>query len=364
MNNRKTRDPALDIIRCIALLSVICVHFFLNTSFYDDTVAGMHMLVMTVMRSSFLICVPLFLMLTGYLVQSKEPNKKYYLKITRILYVYLVTSLICGLFGIYFLGIYTVPGAILGVLSYETAHYAWYIEMYLGFFLLIPFLNTMYDGLQTQKKKQLLLASLLLLTALPSVLNIYNLYALFDLSWWAMPSQSPNCVKIVPDWWANLYPVTYFFLGKYLREYSVKYKPGQIAVCSILVFLFAGIFNYYRCYGNVFIWGPWQEYNSLLVTAQSVLVFCFFLKLDCSRLPSAVKKVFAKISDISLGAYLISWIFDSIVYAKLNNAIPSLQQQLVWFPVTVILVLTGSLVCAYLIDLSYALIMKKSIRQQ
>ena len=60
MNNRKTRDPALDIIRCIALLSVICVHFFLNTSFYDDTVAGIPMLIMTVMRSCFLICVLMY----------------------------------------------------------------------------------------------------------------------------------------------------------------------------------------------------------------------------------------------------------------------------------------------------------------
>lgn len=359
MNNIKTRDPALDIIRCIALLSVICVHFFLNTSFYDDTVAGIPMLIMTVMRSSFMICVPLFLMLTGYLAQSKEPNKKYYHKITRILYVYLITSLICGLFGIFFLGIYTVPSAILGVLSFETAHYAWYIEMYLGFFLLIPFLNTMYDALQTQKKKQVLIVTLLLLTALPSVLNIYNLYAIFDLNWWAMPSRSPNCVKIVPDWWGNLYPVTYFFLGKYLREYSIKYKPSQLAVWSILVFLFAGIFNYYRSYGNIFIWGPWQVYSSLLVTAQSVLVFSLFLKLDCSRLPAAIQNVFAKISDISLGAYLISWIFDSIVYTRLNDAIPSLQQKLIWFPVTVTLVLAGSLMCAYLIDLSYSLIAKK-----
>ena len=361
MNNRKTRDPALDIIRCIALLSVICVHFFLNTSFYDDTVAGIPMLIMTVMRSSFLICVPLFLMLTGYLVQSKEPSKKYYHKITRILYVYLITSLICGLFGIFFLGIYTVPSAILGILSFETAPYAWYIEMYLGFFLLIPFLNTMYDVLQTQKKKQVLIVTLLLLTALPSVLNIYNLYAIFDLNWWAMPSRSPNCVKIVPDWWANLYPVTYFFLGKYLREYSIKYKPSQLAVWAILVFLFAGIFNYYRSYGGIFIWGPWQVYSSLLVTAQSVLVFSFFLKLDCSRLPAAIQNMFAKISDISLGAYLISWIFDSIVYTRLNDAIPTLQQKLIWFPVTVTLVLAGSLMCAYLIDLSYSLIAKKRI---
>ena len=174
-----------------------------------------------------------------------------------------------------------------------------------------------------------------------------------------MPSQSPNCLKVIPDWWSNIFPITYFFLGKYLREYSIKFKLSQIAVSGIFVFLFAGIFNYYRSYGRPFVWGLWHEYGSFLVTLQSTLVFCFFIKLKYNKLPQAIQNVFAKISDISLGAYLISWIFDSIVYTRLNDAIPSLQQKLIWFPVTVTLVLAGSLMCAYLIDLSYSLIAKK-----
>ena len=47
MNTKKFRDPALDIIRCIALLCVVSVHFFLYSEFYNETVAGIDMLIMS-----------------------------------------------------------------------------------------------------------------------------------------------------------------------------------------------------------------------------------------------------------------------------------------------------------------------------
>lgn len=359
MNGKRTRDPALDIIRSIALLCVICVHFFWNTEFYETTVTGRAMLIMSVMRSCFIICVPLFMMLTGYLIKSKEINKGYYLKIVRILYTYVMASLVCGLFSKNVLHDSTILGVILGIFTYEAAPYSWYVEMYIGFFLLIPFLNTMYDGLDTRRKKQILVITLLLLTALPSAMNIYNIRRIADLQWWRMPSVDTIYTKVIPDWWTKIYPVTYFFLGKYFQEYSIRLKTKQIAALGVLVFLFAGIFNYYRSYGSTFIWGPWQEYGSLMVTVQTVLLFAFFAKLDYSRFPALARAVFSKISDLSLGAYLTSWVFDIIIYTRLNESVPTLQQKLVWFPVVTALVFIGSLICAYVIDLSYTIFVKR-----
>ena len=358
MNPKKTRDPALDMIRCIAFLCIICAHFLLHTGFGEQTVAGKTMLVMTVMRNSFVICVPLFLMLTGYLIQSKEPGRNYYPKIFRILYVYLGASFICGFFRVFYLKINSVPNVIIRTLAFETAPYAWYIEMYIGLFLLIPFLNTMYDALCTQRKKQALIATLLFLTALPSLLNTGNIYRFTDLQWWLRPSAESTYTPLIPDYWADLFPFTYFFLGKYLREYPVRFKPKQIAAFGIPVFLFTGLYSYYRSYGHVFISGFWQSHGSVFMTLQSVLVFCFFVNLDCTRLPSAVKAVLAKISDLSLGAYLTSWVFDEFIYTRLNDAVSGMRQRLMWFPVTVTLVLIGSLICSYGIDLSYSLIRK------
>lgn len=360
MNTKKVRDPGLDIIRSIALLCVICVHFFLNTNFYANTFSGFGMLVMTILRNSFMICVPLFLLLTGYLVNSKDASKAYYKKIIRILYVYLAASVVCGIYKTCFLPErQSLVYVIAHVLSFNTAPYSWYIEMYIGLFLLIPFLNTMYESLSAQRKKQLV-ATFLFLTVSPS---IFNIYSMSGLDWWLMPSKASDYFPFVPDWWANIYPITYFFLGKYLREFPLKLTCRQIACWILPVFCFSGLFSFYRSYGSTFIWGIWQDYGSLFITLQALLVFCFFVNAKYENFPPLLSKAFSKVSELSLGAYLTSWVFDRIIYDKLNEAVSGPAQKLLFFPITVTLVLIGSLACSYLIDLSYSLIVKRQPKQ-
>lgn len=77
-NNKRSRNPALDIVRCVALFSVVGVHFFLNSGFYDEIVQGERMYVMTVVRSACMICVPLFMLLSGYLMRTRKPSSRYY----------------------------------------------------------------------------------------------------------------------------------------------------------------------------------------------------------------------------------------------------------------------------------------------
>ena len=69
---KRVRDPKLDIIRIFALICVVGVHFFLNCGFYDVPIVGKRMYVASVVRAFFITCVPLFLMLTGYLVNKKQ----------------------------------------------------------------------------------------------------------------------------------------------------------------------------------------------------------------------------------------------------------------------------------------------------
>ncbi len=67
------RNPALDIIRIVAAFTVLSVHFFLHNGFYYETVQGTSMYIMTLMRTLFSVCVPLFMILTGYLMCNKTP---------------------------------------------------------------------------------------------------------------------------------------------------------------------------------------------------------------------------------------------------------------------------------------------------
>ena len=54
------RNLNADLIRCVAVFSVISVHFLLNGGFYKQEVCGIPMLMMCMYRSFFMTCVPLF----------------------------------------------------------------------------------------------------------------------------------------------------------------------------------------------------------------------------------------------------------------------------------------------------------------
>lgn len=85
----KKRNINLDMIRVIAVFSVLSVHFFLHNGFYEEIVVGKRLFFMGTMRNFFMICVPLFLILTGFLMNKKVVSRKYYsgLKKTYITYV-------------------------------------------------------------------------------------------------------------------------------------------------------------------------------------------------------------------------------------------------------------------------------------
>ena len=66
------RDIGLDISRIVAFISVACVHFFLNTGFYQQPVVGIQMYLMVLLRTMFMVCVPMFILLTGYLMSNRN----------------------------------------------------------------------------------------------------------------------------------------------------------------------------------------------------------------------------------------------------------------------------------------------------
>ena len=345
------RNTGLDIIRCVALFCVIAIHFFLYTDFYQQTVSGPLMLIMVIMRNSFLICVPLFLMLTGYLIHSKEISLRYYSKLTRIIFVYVAASIFCGLYSRYVIrtGL-SYASMILNIFSFRTADYSWYVEMYIGLFLMIPFLNIIYDALPTKQNRQALLLTFLFLTALPSIFNIYRIAG---LDWWLRPSTSSNYFPLVPAWWMGMYPITYFYWGRYLKDYPITIKPAAKVLLAVIIFIFAGLFNYYRSYENTFVNGLWNDHGSILITLQSVLVFSLLADLNYDKMPLSVKRIAAAVSELSLGAYLTSWVFDMDVYYKLTQLVPTMERRLLCFPIAVTAILLGSLCLSAIIQVLY-----------
>ena len=77
----KTRNINCDFLRIIALLFVISVHSLLYIGFYDTVNDGPTMILLNIARCLFITCVPIFMILSGYLMSKKEFNRKYLQKI-------------------------------------------------------------------------------------------------------------------------------------------------------------------------------------------------------------------------------------------------------------------------------------------
>ena len=196
------RICGLDLIRTIAMFFVIAGHFlFVNTGYRNVPFQGVGMFVQGIMGSIFVVGVPLFMMLTGYLNIKKTPTKKYYKGMIRVLVAYLIFSLVTILFRTYYLGEErSIVKWALAILNYSAIPYAWYIEMWIGLALLAPFLNYLWHAIPNMREKLLLIATLFVMTALPDLGNRYGMY-------------------LFPAYFAQAcYPLMFYFMGTFIRE--------------------------------------------------------------------------------------------------------------------------------------------------
>ena len=298
--SKTARSPALDVIRLIALFSVVFVHFFLNTDYYSIIVSGSRMYVATLLRCGAMVCVPLFIVLSGYLMKNRTPSRKYYSKLLKTLSVFVLASFCCIIYKIInYTGNNDMSAffinEICNIFSYKAAPYGWYVEMYIGLFLIIPYLNILYNSLASQESRRYLILVFLLLTSFPGLVNSISL-------------------QIIPEWWAGIYPVTYYFIGVYLHDYPLKLKKLPTLLIYLAIFLFSGSYSFYQSIGNTFVRGSWQSHESILVVIQTVLIFHFFLQIDYSCMSKRTTQCLNYLSDLCFAAYLVSWIFDEIFY--------------------------------------------------
>ena len=319
--NTKKRVLGIDIVRFVAFLFIPCVHFFLHNGFYYYPIKGKIMFIMLNMRWLFFNCVPLFILLTGYLNGNKKLNKEHYKNIIPIIISYIFISIITIFFKILYLGEQkTIVQWIIEILNYRASNYAWYIEMYIGLFLLIPFLNILYDNINNKLNKLILVITMIFITSLPSILNL-----------------KPG-LKLIPDYWINMYPLTYYFLGKYIKEYPIRIKKIISIIAIIIICFIESIIIYSMCYDSIFDWSYMGDYNGILTVITTLLIFSLFYDIDIKN--KIIRFFIQDIAKLSLDMYLISYIFDIIIYKivldKVGNTINTLPYFFLIIPIVVI----------------------------
>lgn len=341
MSEKRERNYSLDIIRIVATFFVVAVHFFLHTEFYAQPVEGKRMFLMVCMRTLFMTCVPLFIILTGYLMNKKKINLKYYLGITKVLVMYVLTTLCCMIFkDIYLDQPLTLKTFVTSLINFHGANYSWYIQMYIGLYIVIPFLNLIYNGLENKKQKLISLIGLTAFVSIPPLLQkvIQEMGVLTSI---AIPT------------WSRLYPIMYYYIGAYICEFKPRIKIWLNSLLVILATLLIGTFFFYINHGATFAWGDYQDSCSMLIVLVSILIFILLHNIDLSKVKDKTKKFLKHVSDITLGAYLMSYIFDEAIYTNLRASVPDMLDRIYYFPLTTILVFVGALLTSEVLNAIY-----------
>ena len=346
------RNTALDLARITALLTVIGVHFFLNNGYYAVELTGAPILAITVVRCMCMTCVPLFLFLTGYLMNGKKLSAGYYKGLDKTLGVYVLASVVCYLMKRFYLHIPEL--SLFSITDYTMCDYAWYVEMYIGLFLLIPFLNLAYHGLTSKKQKQVLVLTAFAVFLLPAVTNVYNFKT---EGFWAHPGAVDVYQKLLPAFWTGAYPLAYYFAGAYLKEYPVKLKKSvNILLIAVSLLVYWAYSVWHSDGGVYFKSGTWQNWNSPLLFVYSLFVFIFFINLDCSRYKNGVRSFLAGVSDVTFGGYLMSCIFDKIIYRSLANTFDNFYAKFSLYIPCVLLIFVLSLLSSYVLSFVFGLL--------
>ena len=284
----RERDYGLDLTRAAAAVLVLAVHFFMNSGFYDEPLQGAGMALESVLRMACMTCVPLFMVLTGYLCIGKKWKKGYYRGLIPVLLTYLLTAAVCLAFRVAWQQEQlTLLGAVRAVFDFSAAPYGWYVEMYVGLTLLTPFINLSLKQLST---KGLLgfSAVLLFLSALPG------------LTPWV----------VVPSFWKFLYPVSFYVLGAIFRRVQPKINPllgFAAAFTSAFLMGAVTVLSTDGTFSDAMTW----SFGDLGMVIVSVGLFVGMYRL---KFPNGLGKFLAFAATGSYGAYLLSHLLDAQFY--------------------------------------------------
>ena len=332
---RNNRDIGLDITRIVAFLFVPSAHFFLNAGFYTVPVIGLRMACMVMLRAVFLNAVPLFLLLTGYLLSVKaiplqwKALKSFYAGLFKVIVTYLLSCVIIFLFRIFWLKEDLMLRDIL-LFGLGYGGYSWYVNMYIGLYLMIPLLNHIWHSAETKESQIIIVVIFLVLTVAPTVFNIWNWHVDGAI---LHPWVTDTFDGLIPDWWTDLHPITYYYIGAYIRR-NVKVKElpsGKLFLLMTASLLLAGLFNYWRSYSVCFVWGSWCARWGFQNAVNATLIFLFINSIRYKPASEWLRKPIALISDLTFGAYILSWIPDQVTYLVLAAAVSEVPSRIFYF---------------------------------
>ena len=336
------RNLNVDIIKAVSLLLVIGVHFFLYTGYYSINYSITNS-IFIVLRNICMACVPLFIIVTGYLNKNKIWNKKYYLNIGRVYLLYSLAMFILTLVdNKYVINTTLFKTTLINILNYK--YYGWYITMYVGLMLLAPIINIAFKNMDESTRKYAVINIILAISIPVTLADLFSnvRYSIFSY--------------ILPNWWYYTWPLMYYIIGaafSYNKNTLKDFFSNSKILFWITLIINTLSYNFFNIHIESVL------HVNIFIVIITTCIFSWLLSLDIN-IPEKIKPGIIFISNNTLLVYLLSYIVDNIIYPYVNQ-ISNINVRFSLFPIIVILnfILTILLVIIVRFILS---ILKKSIK--
>lgn len=298
----KKREYYLDLARCIAILLVIGLHVIAPHIVTPAYYGSRMWLIWVASNELFRAGVPLFFMISGYLMLSGpaagDAVSFYRKRLPRLLLPLLCWNVI------YYLCYALLDGRTPSLkeladqlLSSGSAYHMWFVYTMLGIYLVTPFLQKIVQGCR-RRELLLLLAVILFPGTIRTAINTFLPVTLFVFD-----------------------PLMEGYLGYFLLGYllgSARLSPGQRAAAYLLGILGAAVgagVNLSASSPEAIVMPFNQGYSiNHYLCAAAIFIACMQL---CRGLPQGAGRLLARASDLVFGVYWVHVLILEVLSRRL-----------------------------------------------
>lgn len=326
-NKLKVRNLSLDLVKIIAMFMVLALHINLNNNLPKS-------LALTLNYGFACIAIPLFFMVSGYLLANKKLNINYSKrKIGGILRFVIITT------TIYVIGSFLYDLIVIGHLNLDCynklgSYTQWFIQKggmwqywYFASMIIIYLISPILDKLIHSDK---LLIFLSIAIGISFLFFLLNCYCRFE----------EHHIKQTYRLW---YWIMYFFLGGYIHLHQDKFHKINWKIAFIACILYS-LFQYFgpKDMGNEYYFG------SILCMLYAICVFsaCINTKINANN------KIIPNLSSLFLPVYAI----HPTLYSTLELFRPELNinENIVYFVTLFVSVMLAIIICEIIMKLPHA----------
>lgn len=336
----QSRIVAIDFIRVVAIALVVLLHASSPVMYQIATTPAAVWNVHNLIDSATRICVPLFFMVSGFLLLGSSeqndlhPFRDVRKRLLKLLVPLVAWSVIYRVVPIFLGGRWPTPGEIAGALVDLTqgalVYHLWFLYELAAIYLLLPVLRRLFK--ETDRPAIYFACIWFVLLSLRFV---------SDLSGWPLPIAN----------YITLGSTGYLVVGHLIRRHLARPSPA-LAAAALAVYVVLTGATYYLTQLYSVRYGAYAElfhvYTTPNVVLMSVSAFVFLLFVS-QKSPLAASRPVRSLSACSFGIYFVHvLVLERIYYNILGGPVMTPPQAVLAIVLTAAFVLLVSWLAAWL----------------